>query len=197
MPSYEEMINIFIEQGKVKGDTNNFDYVYAEQDYEQGAPSMLIFITEEQYNYFQKSIIKESAKDFIISSFAIDDLETIFGEDLSGENAIKNKLAIDKEDFKFAIGSVINGAMSYQILDDIDMSYFAGHFPFRSNEELILFDENETRKIFDVTITPLTQNANNRFSYLNFSTLSSGYIEDTIEIGNKNYKYLKSSNGPS
>ena len=195
IPYYEEMINTFIEQGKVKGDTNNFDYVYAEQDDESESINMLIFITEEQFNYFQKSIIKASAKDFITSSFVIDNLEMIFAEDLSGEDAIKNKLAIDKEDFKFAIGGKVNGEFAYTILDDIDMSYFAGHFPFRSNEELILFDENETRKIFDVTITPLTQNANNRFSYLNFSTLSSGYTEDTIEIGNKNYKYLKSSNG--
>lgn len=193
---FEDIINSSKEQGKVQGDTNNYDYVYIEYDEEQGAPSMLTFITEEQYNYFKKSLIIISAKDFIQSSFGIDNLEMIFGEDLSGENAIKNKLAIYNEDFKFAIGREVNGEMVYTISDDIDMSYFITYFSPVGDKGLILFDENETRKIFDLVIIPISEN-NNKFTYLDVKTETINYIADTIQIGNKNYKYLKSSNGPS
>lgn len=188
--SYEDIINSFKEQGKVKGDTNNYDYVYAERDDESETLSALVFITEEQFNYFQKSIIKTSAKDFITSSLMIDNLTMVFGENISGENDIKNKLAIDKEDFKFAIG-VEYETIIYTVLDDIDMSYFANRFRYRDDENLILFDENETRKIFDVAVTPLSENANNKYGYLKVQKESNNYIEDTIQIGNKNYKYLK------
>lgn len=197
---FEDIINSFKEQGKVQGDTNNYDYIYIEHDDEQGAPSMLTFITEEQYNYFQKSIIKTSAKDFIHSSFAIDNLEQVFGGiNLSGENAVKNQLAIDNEDFKFAIGRKVNEEFVYTIFDDIDVSYFITYFSLVNDKRLILFGENETRKIFDVKITPLKDNdSSNKFSYLEFATLSRYFKEDTIQINNKNYKYLKfDSNVPS
>lgn len=189
---FEDIINLFKEQGKVKGNTNNYDYVYSERDDDKPeTPSALVFITEEQFNYFQKSIIKASAKDFITSSLMIDNLTMVFGENISGENDIKNKLAIGKEDFKFAIGQEINDTMVYTVLDDIDMIYFANLFPYRSDEQLILFDENETRKIFDVVVTPLSENANNKYNYLKVQKESTNYIEDTIQIWNKNYKYLK------
>ena len=187
---FEDIINSFKEQGKVQGDTNNYDYIYVEYDEEQGAPSMLTFITEEQYNYFKKSLIRISAKDFIQSSFGIYNLEMIFGEDLSGENAIKNKLAIDNEDFKFAISREVNGEIVYTISDDIDVSYFITHFSLVDDKGLILFDENETRKIFDLVIIPISEN-NNKFTYLDVKTETLNYIADTIQIGNKNYKYLK------
>lgn len=193
-PLPEEMINTFIEQGKVKGDTNNFDYVYAEFNGDESEmPSTFVFITEEQFNYFQKQLINISTKDFIISSLMIDNLEQVFGGiDLSGENAVKNQLAIDKEDFKFALG-LQKQEITYYVSDDIDLSYFK-----RNRQKiLILFGENETRKIFDAKITPLKDNdPSNKFSYLEFATLSRYFIESTIQIGNKNYKYLKYNPNP-
>lgn len=187
-PLPEQLMNILTEQGKVKGDINNFDYVIFDFDDETPIPSLVVFITEEQFNYFQKSIIKTSTKDFIISSLKIDNLEQVFGGiNLSGENAIKNNLAIDKEDFKFAIGSERNETMVYTILDDIDLSYYVNPY----GEILIIFDENETRKIFKVEITPLNNDPSNKFSYLNF--ISSDDSNATIKIeefNNKNYKYI-------
>lgn len=195
-PFPEEMMK----EATIKGNINNFDYVtieFKDNDNADVPPKpMLIFITEEQFNYFQKSIIKTSTKDFIISSLMIDDLEQVFGGiNLGGKNAVKNQLAIDKEDFKFGIGLGLSSETTeitdYIILDDIDMSYFADRFRYRDGENLILFDENETRKIFDVKINALDDSDPGKFSYLEFGIKSNKFIENTIQIGNKNYKYLK------
>lgn len=183
-----------IKQGTIKGDINNFDYVVFDfsDNNESELPDIFVFITEEQFNYFQKQLINISTKDFIISSLMIDNLEQVFGGiDLSGENAVKNQLAIDKEDFKFALGLQKQETI-YYVSDDINLSYFVSAKNSPNREILILFDENETRKMFDVNITPLKDNdPSNKFRYLEFATLSRYFRENTIQIGNKNYKYLK------
>lgn len=177
------------------GNYENFDYVLADYSDAPEEPDdsyipTYVFMNNEQFQYYNSKFIRNSLKDFIVSSLSIDDIETIFNVTINDEDDIKNLLAIDRNDFTFGFKKEASLQLNNieLVLDDIDISILTSN---DVENFYIIFDENETRKIFDVAVTPLSENANNKYSYLEVQRKSTNYIEDTIQIGDKNYKYLK------
>ena len=105
-----------------------------------------MLINEEHLNYFNNKFIKYSTKDFIISSLMyyilnhdniISDIDSEFADKSPNEivNIIENNLALNN--FKFISDDYI--------LNDIDLIDFDTHTG-------LLFNENETKRIFDKEI---------------------------------------------
>lgn len=176
------------------GNYENFDYVLIDRSDAPEEPDdsyipIYVFMNNEQFQYYNSKFIKNSLKDFIVSSLYFDDIETIFNVTINNEDDIKNLLAIDRNDFTFGFKKVTSLQRNNieLVLDDVDISILTSD---DVDSFYIIFDENETRKIFKVGVRPININ-NTRYKYLRIIPVGDGYTEDTIEIGNKNYKYLQ------
>lgn len=190
--NYESSPSLNIPDENKIGNYENFDYVLIDKSDAPEEPDdnyvpTFIFMNNEQFQYYNSKLIRNSLKDFILSSLSIDNIENIFNITINNEDDIKNSLAIDKNDFTFGFKkeSPIQLNSKEFILDDVDISILDST---DSASFYIIFDENETRKIFTITVT----SASSRYRYLTFYTDSNDdAVVNNITINNKNYKYFK------
>ncbi len=172
------------------GNYENFDYVLIDQSDAPEEPGYnhiptFIFMNNEQFQYYNSKLIRNSLKDFILSSLSIDDIENIFDITINNEDDVKNLLAIDKNDFTFGFKKEAPIQLNNKefILDDVDISILSSQ---NLESFYIIFDENETRKIFNIRVT-----TSGNYSYLIFIPNSDNdAVVNNITINNKNYKYV-------
>ena len=109
-----------------------------------------MFITNEQLQYLNNKFVNNSFKDFIITTLNISDLSTLFEEYNFDGNDFSEIIAMNKEDFKFFVGSIDedNQVGSGMILDDFD-TRFLSELESMGYSFLTIFNNNETRKIFN------------------------------------------------
>ena len=146
-----------IPEGHLIGDVNNFDYVLRDMSTidpndEEGIPTFIL-LTNEQLQYLNDKLVNNSFKDFIISTLNISDLSVLFEEYNVEGNDFSEVVAMNKEDFKFFIGSIDEDTRvgTGMILDDFDVKY-VGLLESMNYVCLAIFNNNETRKIFNSSI---------------------------------------------
>lgn len=186
---YESNPPINIPDENKIGNYENFDYILIDnsdepEEHDDSYMPTLVFMNNEQFQYYNSKLIRNSLKDFILSSLSIDNIKNIFNVTINNEDDVKNLLAIDKNDFTFGLKIQRPIGNREFILDDVDISIL-------NSQDLksfyIIFDENETRKIFTITGT----SASSKYRYLTFHTDSDNYtVVNNITINNKNYKYV-------
>lgn len=187
---YESNPPIDIPDENKIGNYENFDYILIDESDAPEEPDdnyrpTFVFMNNEQFQYYNSKLIRNSLKDFILSSLSIDDIENIFNVTINNEDDVKNLLAIDKNDFTFGFKKEAPFQLNNKefILDDVDISIL-------ESQDLesfhIIFDENETRKIFNIGVT-----GSGNYAYLRFTSNSDSSTNvNNITINNKNYKYL-------
>lgn len=102
----------------------------------------VIFINDEHFNYFTNKLVRYSTKDFIKAYliyyvvFSPDNLINAIDSEFyysTTEEALRETLALN--DFKFLIGNIP--------INDIDIAVFL-------DGATLIFDENETKRIFNI-----------------------------------------------
>lgn len=189
--NYESAPSLNIPDENKIGNYENFDYILIDESDAPEEPDdsyrpTFVFMNNEQFQYYNSKFIRNSLKDFILSSLSIDYIENIFNVTINDEDDVKNLLAIDKNDFTFGLKKESPFQLNSKefILDDVDISIL-------DSQDLesfyIIFDENETRKIFNTIVT-----TSGNYGYLRFIPNSDNDSNvNNITINNKNYKYVR------
>lgn len=171
------------------GDINNFDYVLIDNSTfnpndEESHPTFVL-LTNEQLQYCNNKFVNNSFKDFIITTLNISDLSVLFEEYNVEGNDFSGVVAMNKEDFKFFVGSFDENTQvgTGMILDDFDVRYIdlLGSMDYLC---LAIFNNNETRKIFYPSIS---LNENTSLGILVLNTEKSSNKKFNATLNDKNY----------